>query len=112
METRMLREAQTGDLKQQYPDLPADVRHRNVALVEKMYECFNKGDMDTIKSEVFAPDLKWALPGRNPVGGVKNGADEVIAFFAALARSTRGARRPLSRSTGATARPVAQNSMR
>jgi uncharacterized protein len=49
--------------------------------VEKMYECFNRGDLDTIKNEVFAPDIKWTLPGRHPLGGVKNGADEVLAFF-------------------------------
>jgi ketosteroid isomerase-like protein len=49
--------------------------------VEKMYDCFNRGDLDTIKNEVFAPDLKWTLPGRHPLGGTKNGADEVLAFF-------------------------------
>ena len=49
--------------------------------VEKMYDCFNRGDLETIKSEVFAPDLKWTLPGRHPLGGTKNGADEVLAFF-------------------------------
>ena len=49
--------------------------------VEKMYDCFNRGDLDTIKSDVFAPDIKWTLPGRHPLGGVKNGADEVLAFF-------------------------------
>jgi uncharacterized protein len=83
----MLRQHQTGDLQNKYPDLSADVRHQNVALVERMYECFNKGDMETIKSDVFAIDLKWTLPGRNPVGGVKDGADEVIAFFAGLAQA-------------------------
>ena len=82
----MLREHQNVT-KEQYPELPGDIRHRNVALVEQMYECFNKGDMDTIRSDVFAPDLKWTLPGRNPVGGLKNGAEEVIAFFAGLVRS-------------------------
>lgn len=84
----MQRDHQTGDLKETYgQDLSGDVRHANVALVEKMYECFNRGDMATIKSEVFAPDLQWTLPGRNPVGGLKNGADEVIAFFGGLVRS-------------------------
>lgn len=83
----MQRDHQTGDLKEIYPDLLTATRHDNVALVEKMYECFNKGDMDTIRREVFASDLKWTLPGRNPVGGLKNGADEVIAFFAGLVRS-------------------------
>jgi ketosteroid isomerase-like protein len=83
-----VRDHQEGDLSEQYgQDLAGDVRHQNVALVEKMYECFNKGDMDTIKKEVFAETLEWTLPGRNPVGGVKYGADEVIAFFGGLVRS-------------------------
>lgn len=64
-----------------------DTQRRNVALVERMYELFNVGDLDTLKTEVFAPDLVWTLPGRNPVGGVKNGPDEVIAFFGGLVRS-------------------------
>jgi ketosteroid isomerase-like protein len=83
----MQRDPQTGNLTEKYADLPADIRHENVSLIEKMYDCFNKGDLDTLKREVFAPDLKWTLPGRNPVGGTKHGADEVIAFFAGLERS-------------------------
>lgn len=65
----------------------ADTQRRNVGLVEKMYECFNRGDMDTIKREVFASNLVWNLPGRSPVGGTKNGPDEVIAFFSGLVSS-------------------------
>ncbi|MEH1969424.1 MULTISPECIES: nuclear transport factor 2 family protein [unclassified Nostoc] len=60
--------------------------HPNVQIVERMYECFNRGDMNTIRNEIFAPDLVWRLPGHNPLSGVKNGADEVIAFFAELNR--------------------------
>jgi ketosteroid isomerase-like protein len=43
--------------------------------------------MDTLKREVFAPDIEWALPGHHPLSGVKKGADEVIAFFTALMQS-------------------------
>jgi len=50
-------------------------------VVERMYECFNRSDLDTIRNEVFAQDIKWTLPGRHPLGGVKTGADEVLAFF-------------------------------
>jgi uncharacterized protein len=65
----------------------AGTQQRNVALVERMYELFNTGDLASLKSEVFAPDLVWTLPGRNPVGGVKNGPDQVIAFFGELVKS-------------------------
>ena len=56
-------------------------------LVAEMYECFNRNDMATIKSEVFHKDLVWSLPGHNPLAGIKYGADEVIAFFSQLVKS-------------------------
>ncbi|EWM13188.1 MULTISPECIES: nuclear transport factor 2 family protein [unclassified Kutzneria] len=61
-----------------------DVRTSNVALVQKMYDRFNEGDLETVRREVFAPDVVWTLPGRSPVGGTKNGVDEVVAFFGGL----------------------------
>ncbi len=57
------------------------------ALVERMYECFNKGDLETIRQEIFAPDIEWRLPGRHPLAGTKSGVDEVIAFFGELVKS-------------------------
>ena len=54
------------------------------AVVDRMYQCFGTGDMDTIRNEVFAPDIKWHLPGHHPLSGTKNGVDEVLAFFGAL----------------------------
>jgi ketosteroid isomerase-like protein len=52
-----------------------------------MYDCFNRDDLDTIRREIFAPDLVWNLPGHNPVAGTKRGSEEVLAFFAALRRA-------------------------
>jgi uncharacterized protein len=56
----------------------------NVEIIQRMYECFNRGDMDTIRQEIFATDLIWRLPGHHPLAGTKNGAEEVIAFFEQL----------------------------
>jgi len=50
-------------------------------VVSRMYECFNRADLDTIRNEIFAPDLVWRLPGRHPLAGEKRGAEEVLAFF-------------------------------
>jgi len=55
-----------------------------MAVVDRMYECFGKGDMETLKREVFAENIEWSLPGHHPLSGTKRGADEVIAFFVAL----------------------------
>ena len=59
----------------------------NLGLVQRMYVCFNRNDLETIRNEIFAPDLVWTLPGRHPLSGTKNGAEEVIAFFAQLVRA-------------------------
>lgn len=59
----------------------------NVAIIERMYDSFNRGDMDTIRRDIFTPDLVWRLPGRHPLAGTKNGAEEVIAFFQQLNRA-------------------------
>jgi uncharacterized protein len=59
----------------------------NLDLVTRMYAFFNKGDLDTIRREIFAPNLVWTLPGRHPLVGTKNGAEEVLAFFAQLIKA-------------------------
>jgi ketosteroid isomerase-like protein len=58
-----------------------------VDVVSRMYECFNRADLDTIKREIFSPNLIWNLPGRHPLAGIKRGPDEVLAFFHQLNKS-------------------------
>ncbi|MFI5458468.1 MAG: nuclear transport factor 2 family protein [Isosphaerales bacterium] len=60
---------------------------KNLEVVEAMYQCFRTGDMKKLKEEVFAPDVTWTLPGRNPIAGTKEGADEVLGFFGALRKA-------------------------
>ena len=57
-----------------------DNRH----LVLEMYECFNKGDMDTIKKKLFHPNMTWTMPGHHPLSAKMEGVDSVMAFFGAL----------------------------
>jgi ketosteroid isomerase-like protein len=59
----------------------------SLSVVQRMYECFNKGDMETIRREIFAKDLVWRLPGHHPLAGVKQSPDEVLAFFAQLRKA-------------------------
>jgi hypothetical protein len=56
----------------------------NTQLVLRMYDCFGKGDMDTIKKELFHPDMSWTMPGHHPLSDQMQGVDAVIAFFSAL----------------------------
>jgi uncharacterized protein len=62
-------------------------REANLALVQRMYDCFNRDDLDTIRREIFAPDLVWNLPGHHPLAGTKHNAEEVLAFFGELRRA-------------------------
>ncbi|MBN1148920.1 MAG: nuclear transport factor 2 family protein [Anaerolineales bacterium] len=56
----------------------------NTQLVLRMYESFGKGDMDTIKNELFHPDMSWTMPGHHPLSDQIQGSQAVIAFFGAL----------------------------
>ena len=56
----------------------------NTHLVLRMYELFNKGDMATIKSELFDPNISWTMPGHHPLSGRMDGVDSVMAFFGSL----------------------------
>jgi uncharacterized protein len=56
----------------------------NTDLVLKMYEYFGKGDMASIKRELFHPNITWTMPGHHPLSAKMEGADAVVAFFGAL----------------------------
>lgn len=56
----------------------------NTDLVLKMYDYFGKGDMESIKREIFHPEVSWTMPGHHPLSATMHGADQVIAFFGAL----------------------------
>ena len=59
----------------------------NREVVETMYHCFRTGDLARLRSEIFAEDLTWNLPGHNPIAGIKRGVDEVLGFFSALRKT-------------------------
>lgn len=63
--------------------------HPNVALLRKGYDAFGKGDMATL-TELFAEDVVWHMPGRNPVSGVHKGREAVFAAFAKFAEISGG----------------------
>jgi len=56
----------------------------NLEVVEAMYQCFRTGDVGRLRSEIFAEDVTWNLPGHHPIAGTKRGVDEVLGFFGAL----------------------------
>lgn len=69
------------------PAAPASEPSPAVQLVQRFYECYATHDLETMKREILAPDVVWRIPGRHPLAGPKHGADEIVAFFAELAKA-------------------------
>jgi len=62
----------------------------NAALMRKGYDGFSRGDMETLRNELFAPDIVWHQGGRNQTAGDYRGADEVLGLFGKLFQLTDG----------------------
>lgn len=62
----------------------------NVALVQKLYEAFGKGDVQTILN-ALAPDVTWSAdgPASLPFYGNRKGPAQVAQFFQAVGTRMR-----------------------
>ena len=63
--------------------------HPNADLLNKGYDAFDKGDMDTIR-ELFADDIVFHVPGNSQVSGDYRGTDNVFGFFGKLVELSGG----------------------
>src|SRR5437867_4389749 len=63
--------------------------HPNVDLLNKGYDAFDKGDLDTVRA-LFAEDIVFHVPGRSKLSGDYRGHDEVFGFFGELIQLTGG----------------------
>lgn len=61
--------------------------HPNAELLRKGYDAFSRGDLDTIRNEVFSADIVLHVAGRNLLSGEYRGVDAVFGFFGKLSRS-------------------------
>jgi uncharacterized protein len=64
--------------------------HPNVETLERGYDAFGKGDMETLRSELFQPDIVWHQGGNNPTAGDYRGAEQVLGLFGNLFETTGG----------------------
>jgi len=62
---------------------------QNVAIMQRGYEAFNAGDMNTL-NELFDESAVWHLPGRGRFAGDYQGRDATLAYFGQLAQETGG----------------------
>ncbi|MDP8974827.1 MAG: nuclear transport factor 2 family protein [Actinomycetota bacterium] len=58
--------------------------HPNAELLRKGYDAFSRGDLDTIRNEVFSADIVLHVAGRNLLSGEYRGVDGVFGFFGKL----------------------------
>jgi hypothetical protein len=61
----------------------------NAALVRRVYEAFNTGDLDALTG-LLSPDVSFLQPGGSTVSGPYEGRDAVFGWFGALAAATDG----------------------
>jgi uncharacterized protein len=66
------------------------MKEENYELLRRGYDAFMAGDMETLKNEIFAPDIVWHTPGDNPTSGDRAGADSVLELFAKYFELTDG----------------------
>ncbi len=66
-----------------------DIAQANAAAMKRAIDAFVAGDTATL-AEVFAPDVRWHLPGRSAIAGDYVGREAVFGLFARMAALTDG----------------------
>jgi len=52
----------------------------NEELIGKFFQAYGQRDLDAIR-QVMDEKVRWTFPGTHPLGGIKSGVEEVVAFF-------------------------------
>jgi ketosteroid isomerase-like protein len=55
--------------------------HANATLTRDTYAAIAKGDLDFIRGELLTDDVVFHVPGHGPLGGDRQGKDEVLQFI-------------------------------
>ena len=58
--------------------------HPNEVLVREAYAAFGRGDMDALRSQYWAEDIRWHVPGRSLLAGDYEGVAQVLEVFGRL----------------------------
>ena len=58
--------------------------HPNEDLVRELFAAFGRGDMDALRKQYWADDIRYHLPGRSPLAGDYEGPEQVLQLFARL----------------------------
>jgi ketosteroid isomerase-like protein len=63
--------------------------HPNQSLLQSLYDAFSRRDLDTVRT-LFADDIVFHQPGRNPTSGDYQGIDEVLGLLRTLGERSGG----------------------
>jgi uncharacterized protein len=66
------------------------VAHPDEGLVREGFAAFGRGDMDALRKQFFADDVRWHTPGRGLISGDYEGTEQVIQYFARVFELTDG----------------------
>jgi uncharacterized protein len=58
--------------------------HPNEDLVRGGFAAFGRGDIDALRDQYFAGDIRWHVPGRSPLAGDYDGVAQVLDLFGRL----------------------------
>jgi ketosteroid isomerase-like protein len=61
--------------------------------VRQANAAFGSGDFGALRSQFFAEDVVWHVPGRGPLAGDYQGIAEVIALFSKISELSGGTAR-------------------
>jgi ketosteroid isomerase-like protein len=56
------------------------MNNTNEAIIAHFFDAYSKHNFEAIK-KVMSEDVIWVFLGQHPLAGVKNGIEEVVAFF-------------------------------
>lgn len=60
------------------------MHEENLELAKRGYQLFGKGDLDTLKKDVFGPGVIWRTEGPGPFESEYKGVDALIGYFGQL----------------------------
>jgi uncharacterized protein len=55
--------------------------HPNEELLREGFAAFSRGDMEALRRQYFAEDIRYHFPGRSPIAGDYEGIAQVLDFF-------------------------------
>src|SRR5260370_5228946 len=67
--------------------------HPNEDLVKEAFAAFGRGDIEVLRRQYFAEDIRWHFPGRSALAGDHEGVDRVVQMLGRPAELSGGTHR-------------------